>query len=151
MANPALIARTATLALLLGGVVWAAPLGKGTILSAMTVIYENVNYGYEGNPNDGCLGPDETLQWMVQGDLFPGQSYAYTYQPNCGPREISAYAGASKGYRADLWVEIRAITDGGEVVAEGLSGACVYWNWSDMTPRPWVVTVTNIDTHPARK
>jgi len=119
--------------------------------SPMQLIYERLSScGYECNFYDNCLGPDETLEWGAQGDLRPGESYTYTWQPSCGPREIIAYAGTSRGYNTDLLVVITATVQGQELRAEGIGRACIYWNWSNEVNTPWQVTVTNVDSRLAR-
>jgi len=120
--------------------------------SPMQIVSEGLTgCGYECNLYDGVLGSDETLEWMAQGDLMPGESYTYTYQPTSGPREISAYAGNRIGRQANLRVVIRAtLLEVGELYTEGIGRACLYWYWSQAPNSPWSVTITNPDTKTAR-
>ena len=108
--------------------------------ASMGLTYEYVSYGYEGNPNDGLLGRDESLVFQAAGSLAPGESYTYTYLPTWSARYIYAEAAKQRGRDVSLLVRIEV---DGVGIAEGLGTACIIYYNSQLIA-PWRVTVTNV-------
>lgn len=120
---------------------------------SMRLTYEHVGYGYEGDRYDGVLGADESLTWVVEGNMGPGESYVYTYIPSSGSRWVTVRAYPRKG-KGQIFIEIEVVEHRtiGDVrhYRSGVKNACLAFTGSRQVDADWTVTITNIGRKTAR-
>src|SRR3990167_3445053 len=85
--------------------------------SGLVVTYEDVQYGYEGDPIDGCLGADESLYVIAEGNLESAQTFSYSNLPSCtGNRHFYLRAQPLKGQGdVRIWIDAQYVDSLGRV------------------------------------
>ena len=112
----------------------------------MALTNEQVTWGYDANPTDGCLGMDEELGWAARGLLETRETFSYSFrEPDCHAFRIITASGQARHGKSNLLITLDVYDTLYSWHVEGSSGLCFQIPSGDgKGMKYWRATITNL-------